>query len=96
MTERRLSNGLGIRGGKGRDRQTTQELEETFEDDRYVHYLEYDDGFTFKYICVKIYQTVHFNICSFVISTSIKMFFKIVTAIFFHSKMLKYFLFFLV
>ena len=45
MTERRFSDGLGIRGGKGRDRQTAKGLEETFEDDRYVHYLDHDDGF---------------------------------------------------
>lgn len=57
MTERRLSNGLGIRGEKGRDRQTTQELEETFEGDRYVHYLDHDDGFMREDICgcIKLY-----------------------------------------
>lgn len=51
MTERRFSDGLGIRGGKGRDRQTAKELEETFEDDRYVHYLDHDDGFMREDLC---------------------------------------------
>lgn len=51
MTERRFSDGLGIRGGKGRDRQTAKGLEETFEDDRYVHYLDHDDGFMREDLC---------------------------------------------
>lgn len=51
MTERRLSDGLGIKGEKERDRQTAKELEETFEDDRYVHYLDHDDGSMRENIC---------------------------------------------
>lgn len=45
MTESRFSGGLENGEGEVEDRESTKELRETLQDDRYVHYLDCVDGF---------------------------------------------------
>lgn len=62
MTESRFSGGLENGEGEVEDRESTKELRETLQDDRYVHYLDCVDGFTVVCIHMLKHKIKHIKV----------------------------------